>query len=401
MAGLDQTDIHPEFKIPGNYILNVSSLVNGCSSRAEVKVDLDTTKPKNVSAGVLGVLTCADTSVTLTAATSSSGVTYSWTDPAGFTSALQNPVVYSSGKYHLVVTLLSTGCTAEDSVMVTSNTVHPTDVTAEASDTIDCNNQFVILSGSSSNPDAVYSWTGPQGFTASDAITFTFISGNYILQALDPTNGCSDTASAVVVVDSVAPVCSISDTGNAPVALDTNIISAGMVNNATYLWNVSSSNPNWAIISGQDTQALTYVAGDSGTSATFSLLVTYNRNGCSSTCQANRSAVSTAKKAFEIQPDQERIASNLQIRVYPNPFKDNAFIDFIPLEDTQVIINLYSVNGGLQMKLFDQPVYAGQSYQAAIDGTKLLPGIYSVIIWTRGQSGSFRQVYSGKLIFDK
>jgi len=60
------------------------------------------------------------TSAVITASSSVSGVTYSWTGPNNFTSALAAPTVTAAGSYTVTVRNPTTGCTATQTVTVTS-----------------------------------------------------------------------------------------------------------------------------------------------------------------------------------------------------------------------------------------------------------------------------------------
>jgi hypothetical protein len=59
-------------------------------------------------------------SVAIQASSSVSGATYSWTGPNGFSSTAQNPTVTAAGTYTVIVRNPATGCTASQSVTVTT-----------------------------------------------------------------------------------------------------------------------------------------------------------------------------------------------------------------------------------------------------------------------------------------
>lgn len=114
----------PIVDAPGTYTLTIENMRIGCSSSDVVVVTADKSQPVVSAKG--GTLSCATGSVQLTGASTTAGVTFSWTGPDGFTSSMQNPAVSMAGNYILTVTTPSTGCTASATV-----TVHPQPVGSE------------------------------------------------------------------------------------------------------------------------------------------------------------------------------------------------------------------------------------------------------------------------------
>ncbi|MBL0343065.1 MAG: hypothetical protein IPP71_20665 [Bacteroidetes bacterium] len=114
----------------------------------------------NANAGADKVITCANTSVQLSGASTTSGVTFSWLASnggnisSGATTA--TPTVTSAGTYTLTVT--SGTCTATDVTVVTSNSTSPG---AEAGNTnaLTCSILELTLNGSSPTGGVNYSWT--------------------------------------------------------------------------------------------------------------------------------------------------------------------------------------------------------------------------------------------------
>jgi hypothetical protein len=187
---------------PGIYTVTITDPTNGCRVRKTIDVPKNITAPSDVNASASGKLTCKDTLLTLTGASSTSAAVYSWFGPKGFTSVRQNPVVHNIGMYHLKVTSITNGCSTEDSVFVLQDTIHPGSLLTNVSGVITGNNPVATLNGSSSDNDIHYSWKGPHDFTASGPQIFTNKPGSYILIATNPLNGCSDTIMVEVEADS-------------------------------------------------------------------------------------------------------------------------------------------------------------------------------------------------------
>jgi hypothetical protein len=386
----------PVVGVAGTYFVTVTYPVSECSVERSVEVIQNISAPASVTATASGNLTCDVGFISLTGTSSpSTGVSYSWIGPEGFSSALQIPLVNKAGKYLLTVTLNSTGCTAKDSVTVVKDTIPPANVTAEVTDTLDCNTATVILIGSSSNPDAMYSWAGPGGFSSPDAITFTNLAGDYTVTATDPINGCSGTATVTVLLDDAAPLCDILEPASAPAALSSNVITAVQVSDVSYLWHITSANTNWSILSGGDSRELTYQAGDAGTTGTIVLTVTNNGNGCLSECQVDLTTVSTLKSASMLLSDTSDNTLDIKVLVYPNPFRDMANIEFSTEQDTHVTMEIHSMNGSSRWTIFEDDVLAYQYYKVLVDGSKMAAGTYYFVIKTNSS------VYSGKLLLIK
>src|SRR6476659_9123683 len=109
----------------GVYTLKVTNTVNGCTATATASVSVNNTPPTAVLTG--GTITCANPSVTLSTAGSSSGAGFSSviTGPAPATTVVGGPVS-AGGVYTLTVSNATTGCTATATASVSVNTTPPT-----------------------------------------------------------------------------------------------------------------------------------------------------------------------------------------------------------------------------------------------------------------------------------
>jgi hypothetical protein len=193
------TEQNPIVTTPGIYSLIVTDPGNECSSSASVQVEQDTTLPSDVLATVSGILTCTDTTVTLTGSSSSGEVTYSWLDPNSISLTGNSIVVSDPGTYILTVTSTVSGCSESANINVEQDIEAPADLTASVSDTLSCTVTSVILSASSTTTGVTYRWEGPQGFTSNEQYTVTSIPGNYSVTATNPNNGCTSVQQVVVV----------------------------------------------------------------------------------------------------------------------------------------------------------------------------------------------------------
>src|SRR5690606_25100999 len=101
----------------GDYF--ATATLNGCSLTDTLTVVVKPLPDKPVAASNTPL--CAGEALSLTASSSTSGVTYSWTGPGSFTSTIQNPVIgntttASTGDY--IVTATLNGCVSRDTAAV-------------------------------------------------------------------------------------------------------------------------------------------------------------------------------------------------------------------------------------------------------------------------------------------
>ncbi len=245
--GFTSSAQNPTVQNPGDYILKVTSGVNGCTSTATATVVQNTTPP-GATASAAGQITCTVSSVQLNGSTPAQNPSYSWTGPNGFTSSAQNPTVQAPGDYILKVTSGINGCTSTATATVVQNTTPPT-ASAVTPVGITCASSTVQLNGTASSQGAGYSyvWTTSNGNIVSGENTLTPVvnaTGTYVLKVTNSANGCESTASVTV-------------TQNPPVSATTNVVANVSCNGGadgsatatasggngvyTYLWSTGAS----------------------------------------------------------------------------------------------------------------------------------------------------------------
>lgn len=140
----------------------------------------------------------------------STGATYYWWGPGGFTSTLQNPVLphispADSGWYHVVKTVGGVPDTGDTHVWL-----KPSPVVIASSNSPICQgagNTLTLFA----NPDSLgetYSWTGPNSFTSTlenPIITGMTPLDTGIYRVIATWNGCKDTAYEHVILAAVPP----------------------------------------------------------------------------------------------------------------------------------------------------------------------------------------------------
>ena len=187
---------------PGNYTVTVTNPSNGCfTSATAAAVTQNTNVPEAVNTSVADKLTCRTTSVKISGGSTTTGVTYAWSGPGGFTSTSKETYVSVGGVYTLTATDPSNGCSFSRPITVQADQVHPMGVTVSSDGSLSCTIGSVNLTGGSSTPNVGYTWTGPNGFFDPEQITSVADSGTYLLTVNNPGNGCNTTATITVTAD--------------------------------------------------------------------------------------------------------------------------------------------------------------------------------------------------------
>ena len=164
---------------PGDFTLILTDTQNGCIDSATVSIGIDTLSPF-ADAGVGDTLDCTDITADLGGPGTSTGPEfgYLWTSSPGgaFTSPVDLPqaTADSSGTYYLTVTNLLNGCTAVDSVVVSSN-YSPPIADAGPDGALTCQDTTVTLDASNSTivPFAIFEWQNSGGVQISNDVQVT------------------------------------------------------------------------------------------------------------------------------------------------------------------------------------------------------------------------------------
>ena len=188
------SEANPTVSAPGTYIVTVRG-DNGCTATGIAIVNSDTAPPSVSATG--GTLTCDILSVTLSVSTT--GTVISWTGPNNFSSNEVNPSVSVAGTYTVTVRG-DNGCTATADAVVDSDTSKP-NVSATGG-TLTCEILSVTLSATTDG--TIVGWTGPNGFTSSEASPTVSLAGTYTV-TVQAANGCTNTAVAIVSGDTSTP----------------------------------------------------------------------------------------------------------------------------------------------------------------------------------------------------
>ena len=274
-AGFSSSDQSPTVSAGGTYTVTVTSPVNNCTASATAVVTVNTSPPQASAVG--GVLSCLSPVVTLQGNSPTSGVSWQWVGPGGFSSSEQNPVVDTAGVYTLVVTSLVNGCTSSSSATVSGNT-QPPDASAVGGE-ISCAVPSLALSGFSSTPGAAFSWVGPGNFSSNAQNPVVSEVGTYVL-TVTGMNACTSSATAEVTGDFAHPDASAVGGVITCTSSTTMLLGSSSTPGVTYRW----IGPNQGIYEGPSPTVSNL--------GVYTLVVTAP-NGCTATATA------------EVVPDSE------------------------------------------------------------------------------------------------
>ncbi|MCB0637120.1 MAG: gliding motility-associated C-terminal domain-containing protein, partial [Lewinella sp.] len=273
----------PTVDAPGNYVLSIANLQNGCVAMASANVGLDTLSPVLTSAA-MPTLTCAQTTAMLPVNLTDGGNAplISWTTIDGeilFGDTGLTPTVGAPGTYALSVQNPDNGCAANLALSVGLDTLAPT-VQIAIPATLTCITTTLQLDAGSSDqgPGFQLSWTTSNGniINGSQGTNPTVdAAGDYQLTIENTTNGCIETASVSVSQDTIAPMVAIAT----PDTLNCLLTSTALDGSA------SSSGPGfqyqWSSTDGNFSGPLNGPMATGTAAGTYALLVTNANNGCS------------------------------------------------------------------------------------------------------------------------
>lgn len=272
----NSTQQNPLVSEPGTYLLTVTG-PNACTTTATATV-LENTSSPVVSLDGAAPLTCQTTAITLTSTISTLGATGVWTGPNNFTASTADVTISTPGTYTYTVTAQN-GCISAPSLNIIQDIVPPQNVSATGG-LLNCSFPSISLEGNSSTPEATYSWTGPGNFMSSQQNPSVNTAGTYTLVALNPLNGCTASATALVTQDPTVPDISVQ--ADSLTCSTTSIVlnASTMTSNVTFVWsgpnNFSSTQEDpQTSVPGQYTVVAT---AQSGCTAVFNYTVTQNIN---------------------------------------------------------------------------------------------------------------------------
>lgn len=278
----------PEVDGAGQYQLEVLNTGNGCISLAVTSVQIDTLHP-TAQAGNTAVLNCTTPNMSLSGAGSSVGSQYQylWSTTNGNISAgpgTLTPTITLPGTYTISVLNMNNGCENSDQVVITQDIAPPLLVIVPPA-TLTCAVTQVTIYADSDEGATPYNyiWRNSSGATMTGSTPLSLqvsTSGQYSVQAINSSNGCSTTITTTVAQDIAVPTAQAGESATLTCLL-TDVTLNGVASSSgpfiTYLWTSSTGQ---GIVHGGTSR--TPLVNEPGT---YTLLVTNNNNGCSATDQ--------------------------------------------------------------------------------------------------------------------
>ena len=381
----------------GVYIYSVTTTHASCpSTTTTVSIIVNATIPPTPSDSSSGHCVGSPIYLFSNPNTIATGITYSWTGPAGFTSVSQNPIIpiaalTNAGYYY--VTDVVAGCpSSKDSVYVNVNPTTPVSIaiTVSPNDTV-CQGTNVTFTATTSTGGATptYQWvnsaTPVVGAIYSTWSSPTLVNGDAIYCILNSSLNCPSPVPAtsnVITLNVInnSPLVYISAsagpsvTSGSPVTFTSVIFNAGP--GALYQWSLNGTNIPGA------TNA-TYTLPSVTSYDTVSLIVTSIMacaipNFAKSTLIVHAHTVSVANVT----------ASFDNLELFPNP-NNGSFTLKGDLQNTNTIsIEILNTLG--QVMYSDKIASPGTKLNKTIDLYNIPNGIYMLHIYQEGESKMLR-----------
>ena len=183
--------------LPGTYNISAVSSTNGCLANSSVQVVANLTPPP-VTASNTGPLTCVELTTSLIATSNVPGTSIDWSGPC-----VNGSTASCAGVYTVVATSAANGCTNSATTTVLSDTNLPL---VDAHDgLINCVNLSFPLTATVVNvANPIIQWSGPC-VSGGPQSFFATCPGSYTVVVTNPDNGCSASATVLVVEDVQLP----------------------------------------------------------------------------------------------------------------------------------------------------------------------------------------------------
>jgi gliding motility-associated-like protein len=281
----------------GRFTLIVTNRANSCLDSNFVVVTLNKVSP-DVAIDAPLSLNCNNRQVTLGSAMTSVGsrFLYDWSSPNGrFASRTDSvfAVVRSAGMYRIMVTDTINGCSAADSLELTSDQIRPA-INFKQPQELTCGLRSVVISATATgtSPRLLYLWKGPciKGDSTNNQI-IADCAGRYQLQVTDVANGCINIDTVRIKVNGTTPNAVINaNVININCLSGTAIMDGGASTSGTLKWLF-----NGQVIGNLAQQTVTQAG-------IYQLIVENTTLGCSDTAEV-KVVLDCTPKALVLPPD--------------------------------------------------------------------------------------------------
>lgn len=183
----------------GTYTVTVTDPTNGCVTTLPGTVTKNVSVPIGLSASPSDIISCFTPVIDLQGSSTTSGVTFSWSGPGGYTATTATAETDMPGNYTLTVTNPLNGCTSSTGTIVAADTATPANVTASNNGPLNCITTSVTLTSSSSSSNVDFLWVTPSNTFISGSTAVVTTAGTYTIVVTNDENGCSSQAPTTVL----------------------------------------------------------------------------------------------------------------------------------------------------------------------------------------------------------
>ncbi|MFK8007162.1 MAG: gliding motility-associated C-terminal domain-containing protein, partial [Saprospiraceae bacterium] len=328
------------FDAPGTYTVLITDNGNGCTAEQSFTIDQDIIEPiADIQALTSTTISCSEPSLVFNGSASNNNgnpnggtLTYLWTlNNIPVTGGTTDQVEISEeGELVLEVFNSNNGCSSTFLMNIdVSDDVPQVDIPS-APNSLNCNiDEVTIVATASTGNEFTYLWTGPGTIIGETTLTPTVsTTGIYTLTVTNTINDCDATATALIEGDFDTPNAFANATDQFDCVTDeVTLDGTGSATGPTisYLWTTATG----VIESGQNTfNPVVSAPGD------YTLLVTDNDNGCTSTAVVTVSANTDVPTIAGVQT------------INPNCFGENNGSIILDNVTGGQLPYLYSIDGG-------------------------------------------------------
>jgi hypothetical protein len=235
--------------LPGIYTVTITA-ANGCSSTSSVEIEADEDVPSLLIDGNPRI-TCDNPKASMCASSTTLGVTYNWLKNNQSVTKDSCLVTDVPGNYVCVITAPN-GCTISDNIDLILDTELPNIKLPSTLPVLNCKNACVTVVATSTTPGVEI-----QPLTVC-------VPGTYGIEAINPANGCIDTAEVTIEKRSELKAGSVTSTLNCDDPIKIAIKIEGGLPPYQYLWSNGATTDTISIPQGSSiTIGLTVTDADS------------------------------------------------------------------------------------------------------------------------------------------
>jgi gliding motility-associated-like protein len=220
--------LNPTVTVAGTFVLTVTDTTTSCITTDTVVVENNIEEIQVATAGG-GDITCEMPSLTLLGGADST-LSISWTLNGDTLSTADTVLATTAGTYYFTALNPESGCSAQDSVVVTSSADLP-EITITDAPAITCNDSEVVVIATVSPAEADYTitWTSLEGGTivsGENTLMPTLgATADYQIEVVNNTTGCTALQQVTIALDTVPPLATAGDDVTLTCAQDSVVLS--------------------------------------------------------------------------------------------------------------------------------------------------------------------------------